>query len=62
MNKVKIDKKKCIGCGTCAALAPGIFEIGKDFKANFKGDVTLDAKKMGDIIASCPMGAINRDN
>jgi len=29
----KVDKEKCIGCGTCPALASKTFEMDKDDKA-----------------------------
>jgi|PlaIllAssembly_1097288.scaffolds.fasta_scaffold595727_2 ferredoxin len=31
--KVRINKEKCIGCGTCYATAPEIFEMDVDGKA-----------------------------
>jgi len=31
--KVRINKDKCIGCGTCYATAPEIFEMDADGKA-----------------------------
>jgi ferredoxin len=55
---VKIDKKLCIGCGTCVAIAPEIFDLGKDGKAyvkNPKGKGNIQ-----DAINSCPVGAIKK--
>jgi ferredoxin len=31
--KVKIDKEKCIGCGSCYSIAPEVFEMDVDGKA-----------------------------
>lgn len=31
--KVAIDKVKCIGCGTCVAIAPQSFKLTDDGKA-----------------------------
>jgi ferredoxin len=31
--KVKIDKEKCIGCGSCYSIAPEVFEMDIDGKA-----------------------------
>jgi ferredoxin len=31
---VKLDKEKCIGCGSCVAVCPGNFEIGEDGKSS----------------------------
>ena len=33
---VKIDKEKCIGCGSCASVCEKVFEIGDDMKAHVK--------------------------
>lgn len=56
--KVKIDKDKCIGCGTCVALAPKTFKLGKDAKV-----VVIESSKDGETkikeaIDSCPVDAI----
>jgi len=34
--KIILDKSKCIGCGSCTALCPKIFELGEDGKAHIK--------------------------
>ncbi|MFH0780322.1 MAG: ferredoxin [Parcubacteria group bacterium] len=34
--KIVINKETCIGCGTCAAICPDVFEIGSDGKAGVK--------------------------
>ena len=34
--KVSVDKNTCIGCGACAAIAPDIFLMGEDTKAEVK--------------------------
>lgn len=36
MKRVVVDKNKCLGCGTCVALCPEIFELGEDGKAEVK--------------------------
>ena len=37
MNKIKIEREKCIGCGSCAALCPKYFELVEDGKSHIKG-------------------------
>jgi ferredoxin len=57
MPKIKIDKEKCIGCGSCAGLCPQVFEIGEDGKShviNENGKCDLQ-----EAIDSCPVEAIS---
>ncbi len=54
--KVKIDKEKCIGCGSCAAICPEVFEIAGD-KAKVKTPKT-DKKCAKEAEESCPAQAI----
>ena len=56
--KVKVDKEKCIGCGTCSALAPNTFELGSDQKAKVKKKDLDDDKKILQAAESCPVFAI----
>ncbi|HUS52113.1 MAG TPA: ferredoxin [Candidatus Bathyarchaeia archaeon] len=56
--KVKIDKNKCIGCGTCAAVAPKAFKLGDDSKAKAIEPLGEDEKTIKDAIDSCPVKAI----
>ncbi len=54
--KPKIDKKKCIGCGACAAVCPEVFEM-KGNKANVKVKET-DNPCAKDAASNCPVQAI----
>jgi len=59
IKKIIIDQKKCIGCGTCAALAPEVFGLGPDGKArvkNLKGGGEETIKLAAE---SCPVQAIS---
>jgi len=54
-----VNKEKCIGCGSCEAVAPEIFEM-QDSKARIKKQPASDeekakAKEAADI---CPVDAI----
>jgi ferredoxin len=55
--KIKVDKKKCIGCGACAALCPAVFEM-KDGKSNVKTGET-DKPCAKSAAESCPVNAIS---
>lgn len=53
---VKVDQKKCIGCGACASVCPAGFEMkgGKAQVKNQKADCIDEA------IETCPVSAISR--
>ena len=55
---VKVDKKKCIGCGACASVCPEIFEMGSDGKSRIKNQKELPCIK--EAIESCPVEAIKK--
>jgi ferredoxin len=53
----KVDPKKCIGCGTCTAICPKVFELGDDGKSHVIGkDGNCNLKE---VVESCPSGAIS---
>ena len=58
MRKLVVDKNKCIGCGTCIALCPGVFKLDKDSKAKVK-PIAKDQTCIQEAIDSCPVQAIN---
>ena len=58
--EVTIDKKTCIGCGSCVAICPEVFEM-----KNNKASVKESAKKLKELPScaksaeeSCPVDAI----
>ncbi len=53
---VKVDQKKCIGCGTCASICSDVFEISEEGRAQVISEDNMDcAKQAAD---SCPVNAI----
>jgi len=66
--KIIHERKKCIGCGTCAAVCPKFFELDqKDGLANLKnaervnGDEELEIKETGclkEAADACPVQII----
>ena len=50
---VKVNKKKCIGCGGCVAMYPETFEL-KEGKASVKENT----KATDEMKSVCPVGAI----
>jgi len=60
MNPV-INENKCVGCGTCEALCPGVFKVQDDGKAHV---IDLKGCDKGQCdcqsaVDSCPEGAIS---
>jgi ferredoxin len=55
--RIVIDRGLCSGYGTCADLAPELFEIGTDGVAAARQGTRDDAGVI-EAATSCPMGAI----
>ena len=55
----KIDKEKCIGCGTCLALAPNSFKWDE---TGMKAEPIIppgdEEQIVKDALAACPVEAI----
>ena len=51
----KVNKNKCLGCGTCVQSCPGATKIGDDDKAE-----VIDQEKLKECGGKsvCPFGAI----
>ena len=57
--KIKIDKEKCIGCGSCTAVCPDVFEIKDDNKACVKqGKEEATDQCVQEAVDICPVQAI----
>ena len=56
--KIKVDKEKCIGCGTCVVIAPKTFRLGKDGKSEIIEPPGDDEEKIKEAVDSCPVDAI----
>ena len=56
MYRIQIDQSLCSGFGSCAELAPDVFELDGPVASVRVGE-TADAAVL-DAAASCPMGAI----
>jgi len=46
MSKIKLEREKCIGCGSCTALCPKYFEIADDGKSHIKGAVKQEVEEI----------------
>ena len=54
-KKFKVNKEKCIGCGTCVQVSDGATQIADDGKAEI-----IDQEKLEQHggVEACPFGAI----
>lgn len=61
MKKLLVDQDKCIGCGTCVALCPEVFELNNEGKAEVKSKVKSEKLKVKiqEAIEACPVEAIS---
>lgn len=59
--KVKVIENICIGCGSCQALAPEVFEINDNGVAEAKQTIVDDELKdlVNEAKDNCPTGAID---
>ena len=55
--RIVIDRSLCSGFGTCAEMAPDLFDVGPDGVAETRQGTTDDPSVL-DTAAACPMGAI----
>ncbi len=58
MQKVRVDKEKCIGCGLCASIAEKAFKLNDEGKAEVLEVKETDKEKIQEAIDSCAVGAI----
>jgi len=56
--EIKVIREKCIGCGTCVALAGGTFEMDEENIAVVKDGPTDDKETIQMATDSCPTQAI----
>lgn len=54
---IKVDAKKCIGCGACASICPQVFEM-KNGKATVIAQKDIPCVK--EAIDTCPVEAIQK--
>ena len=60
--KIKINQEECIGCGSCSAVCPDVFDLNEDNKAVVKstnsdqGEADQDCAK--EAVEACPVKVI----
>ena len=43
---IKVDKDKCIGCGSCSAMCPKYFEMAEDGRSHIKGATSQNLEEL----------------
>lgn len=63
MEKVKVNKDKCLGCGMCVGINSDVFEFDDDglAKANNEKITEENEEEVKEAINSCPVGAIEKE-
>lgn len=58
--RVVIDRRRCIGAGTCVVLAPSAFQWrqGDFLKPELADPSTVDEDTLREVAAACPTQAI----
>lgn len=44
--KIKLEREKCIGCGSCQALCPKYFELQDDGKSHIQGATKQNVEEL----------------
>jgi len=58
MSKPKVNEELCIGCGTCAEICKGVFEVKDDGKSHVIAEDCGDCN-CEEAVSSCPTSAIS---
>ena len=54
-----VDRELCIGCGLCTSIAPDVFAMNADGRAEAVTDTTdANGESVKQAIARCPVAAI----
>ena len=56
---VKIDKNKCMRCGTCTIVCPEAFKINDNSEIEFIENNNASKEEIDSAKNSCPVWAIN---
>lgn len=58
-HKIKVDKECCIGCGSCVAICPEVFELDDEGKSRAKVDELEEPGCAQQAAEACPASCIN---
>jgi ferredoxin len=57
MPKIKLERERCIGCGSCQALCPKYFEIIDDSKSHLVGAAKTEVEELEVEKIECAVAA-----
>lgn len=59
---VLVEQDECLGCGSCEAVAPDVFSMNGDGKAEAPNEITEEQKAaVEEAISICPVSCISWD-
>lgn len=58
MSKIKLEREKCIGCGSCQVLCPKYFELLDDGKSHIKDAEKKDIEELEVVKIECAQAAV----
>jgi len=50
--KIRLDREKCIGCGSCVVVCPKYFDLDPDGRAKLKGGIANKEKTHEELTIS----------
>ncbi len=56
--KVKVDRERCIGVSNCVAIAPEVFKLDDQNKAEVLDPGSVDEDTLMEAARSCPENAV----
>jgi len=61
VTRIEVDRDRCVGSGTCEALAPAVFEVDDDgVLAVLRAEpVAHDLADVRDAVTACPTRALS---
>ncbi len=59
MYRIEVRRDLCIGAGTCAVCAPGVFELDDEDQATVTDPAGADTPTVADAARGCPAEAIH---
>ena len=58
---IRIEKEKCVLCGTCVALFPEVFKFSDDMTEIIIDSSAVRDEDIDKLIDVCPTGAISKN-